>query len=197
MGTARTAPARASAQASKAPGGGVEGDLGWSLGVLLRAYQGAVGAVVGAFPHGHRGYQVLTTVAHGDQPSQLALAAYLGIDRTVMTYLIDDLVDAGLVQRQLNPADRRQRKIVATAVGTRTLADLERRVREAEDVALAVLAPAERDVFRALLRKVACEAREASAGVDPCEVVGEVLVTSAPATAHRRQPPAPGTSPRP
>ncbi|MFK0044612.1 MarR family transcriptional regulator [Streptomyces sp. NPDC090741] len=48
------------------------------------------------------------------------MATYLGIDRTVMTYLIDDLVTAGLVERRLNPADRRQRKIV-TAPGVDAL----------------------------------------------------------------------------
>ena len=39
-------------------------------------------------------YQILSTVVHDDQPSRLALAAHLGIDRSVMTYLIDDLVEA-------------------------------------------------------------------------------------------------------
>ena len=34
-----------------------------------------------------------------------------------MTYLIDDLATAGIVERRLNPADRRQRKIVATRHG--------------------------------------------------------------------------------
>ncbi|NUR51901.1 MAG: winged helix-turn-helix transcriptional regulator, partial [Hamadaea sp.] len=98
-------------------------DFGWGLGVLLRAYQSTVVTELGDFPHGPRGYQTLTEVVRGEHPSQLALAAYLGIDRTVMTYLIDDLVTAGLVERQLNPADRRQRKVVATAAGRRALKD--------------------------------------------------------------------------
>ncbi|MFD1505615.1 winged helix-turn-helix transcriptional regulator [Georgenia yuyongxinii] len=177
MVTTRTTPAGSSVAPLERSGGGAEADLGWSLGVLLRAYKDGVSAAVGACPHGHRGYQVLTTVVHGDQPSQLALAAYLGIDRTVMTYLIDDLVAAGLVERQLNPADRRQRKIVATGTGARTLADLERRVREAEDVTLAALEPPERDSFRALLRKVACDLRGVGGG-DACAVVGEALAAA-------------------
>jgi hypothetical protein len=78
------------------------------------------------------GAGVAPLVVRGDLHPQLALATYLGIDRTVMTYLIDELVTAGLVERRLNPADRRQRKIVATARGVSTLRDLRRQVREAE-----------------------------------------------------------------
>ncbi|MEH1123034.1 MarR family winged helix-turn-helix transcriptional regulator [Micromonospora sp. CPCC 206061] len=148
--------------------------IGWALGVLLRAYQSSVVTVLGDLPHGPRGYHTLAAVVEGDRPSQLALAAHLGIDRTVMTYLIDDLVDAGLVERQLNPADRRQRRIVATDLGQRTLTDLERRVRAAEDRVLSALAPGEREAFRDLLHRVACEARHIDPATDPCDVADEM-----------------------
>ena len=59
-------------------------DFGWSLGVLLRGYRNLTAEAIGDFPHGVRGYQALFTVVHRDQPNQLALASYLGIDRTVM-----------------------------------------------------------------------------------------------------------------
>jgi MarR family transcriptional regulator, transcriptional regulator for hemolysin len=53
-----------------------------------------------------------------DEPcSQAALAARLGIDRTVMTYLLDDLVTAGLVERRQDPGDRRTRSVAATEHG--------------------------------------------------------------------------------
>ncbi|WP_290865862.1 MarR family winged helix-turn-helix transcriptional regulator [Hamadaea sp.] len=154
-------------------------DFGWALGVLLRAYQSTVVVELGEFPHGPRGYQTLTEVVRGEHPSQLALAAYLGIDRTVMTYLIDDLVAAGLVERRLNPADRRQRKVVATAAGRRALQDLQKRVRTAEDTVLGTLSPAERDAFRALLRRVACAVRDIDEVTDPCDVVASALAGSA------------------
>jgi DNA-binding MarR family transcriptional regulator len=100
-----------------------------------------------------------------------ALATHLGIDRTVMTYLIDDLVGAGLVERQLNPADRRQRKIVATATGGAAYTDLERRVTAAEDTLLGALDPAERHALRQLLRRVACDLRAIEPVTDPCTTV--------------------------
>ncbi|WP_188191386.1 MarR family winged helix-turn-helix transcriptional regulator [Nonomuraea sp. SYSU D8015] len=152
-----------------------EGDFGWSLGVLLRAFHDSMVTVLGDLPHGPRGYQTLSTVVHGDQPSQLALAAHLGIDRTVMTYLIDDLVEAGLVERRLNPADRRQRKIVATEKGAGVLRALERRVREAEDRVLQALEPDERETFRRMVRRVACGVADIEPVTDPCEVVDEIL----------------------
>jgi DNA-binding transcriptional MocR family regulator len=59
----------------------------------------------------------LDAAAHGAVGSQLALAQHLGIDRTVMTYLLDDLEAAGLIERRPDPADRRARRVVATQLG--------------------------------------------------------------------------------
>ncbi|SDD03503.1 DNA-binding transcriptional regulator, MarR family [Sanguibacter gelidistatuariae] len=153
----------------------VEDDLGRHLGVLLRAYQATLGPLLAELPHGTRGYQVLVAVAAGDQPNQLALAAHLGIDRTVMTYVIDDLVASGLVERQQNPTDRRARRVVATETGRMTLTELQRRVHDAEDRLLGALAPAQRAVFRNLLQAVACGVRDVAPEVDPCEAAGAVL----------------------
>ena len=147
---------------------GIIDDFGLSLGVLLRAYHAMVASVLEHVPQGPRGYQTLATVARGDQPSQLALATCLGIDRTVMTYLIDELVTAGLVERQLNPADRRQRKIVATPRGISILEDSEREVREAEDRLLGALDAGQRAEFRTLLRRAACAAGDPGAAGIPC-----------------------------
>ncbi|MCI4012673.1 MarR family winged helix-turn-helix transcriptional regulator [Brevibacterium sp. ZH18] len=151
-------------------------DFGWSLGALLRAYHHAVAEVLGDFPHGPRGYQVLHTVVHGDQPSQLALATRLGIDRTVMTYLIDDLIEAGLVERQPNPNDRRQRKIVSTDHGTQSLAELEARVREAQDAALSPLDSEERAMLCTLVRRVANGTGNRE---NPCDMAEDMLDTYA------------------
>jgi DNA-binding MarR family transcriptional regulator len=150
------------------------GDFGWSLGVLARRYRHAVAAACDV-PHGPRGYDVLVAVVHGDQPNQLALAAHLGIDRTVMTYVIDDLVAAGLVERRQNPADRRSRKVVATALGAQTLTALEQRVSEAEAEILGALSEAERETFRTLLRRIAVDSRDVDPDEDPCTAVREMM----------------------
>jgi DNA-binding MarR family transcriptional regulator len=146
-------------------------DFGWILGVLLRTYRDRITEAIGDFPLGPRGYQTLREVAREQQPSQLALAGHLGIDRTVMTYVIDELEEAGLVERRPNPGDRRQRQIVATAQGRAAVAALCQRVTEAENAVLAALDPAERAVVRRLLGKAALGPGMAEV-TDPCEVAG-------------------------
>ncbi|MFF3861480.1 MarR family winged helix-turn-helix transcriptional regulator [Streptomyces sp. NPDC002209] len=159
----------------------------------MRAYRTVVASVLDDVPQGAHGYQTLAVVVGGDQQSQLALASYLGIDRTVMTYLIDDLVTAGLVERRLNPADRRQRKIVATDRGVSTLQELRRQVREAEDRLLNALDEDERQAFRTLLSRVACDVRDMDLAAAPCDVRSlDSRVGCCPRTTR----PAPTTRPR-
>jgi MarR family transcriptional regulator for hemolysin len=135
----------------------VELDLGWSLGVLFRAYLRHGNAAFDDLPGGPRAYQLLVTVERGQPTTQLALARRLGVDRTVMTYLIDDLVDAGLVERRVDPRDRRARQVTATARGRRLLPELDRRLAEVEDRVLAGLGGADGDRLRRLVRKAASE----------------------------------------
>jgi MarR family transcriptional regulator, transcriptional regulator for hemolysin len=130
-------------------------DFGWILGVLLRTYRDRITETIGGFPLGLRAYQTLREVARGQQPSQLALASHLGIDRTVMTYVIDELEEAGLVERRANPDDRRQRRIIATPRGLEAVSALCKQAAEAEDAVLAALDPPERGVIRCLLYKAA------------------------------------------
>jgi DNA-binding MarR family transcriptional regulator len=133
-------------------------DLGWGLGVALRAYAKAAGAVMERLPGGPRSYQVLT-VAGRDRPrTQLALATQLGVDRTVMTYLLDALETAGLVEREPDPDDRRARRVVVTRKGARLLSTIDRRLARAEADVLAPLDAAERATFRGLLQRVATHA---------------------------------------
>lgn len=136
----------------------------------MRAYRTVVASALDDVPKGARAYQTLAVVARGDQQNQLALATYLAIDRTLMTHLIDDLVTAGFVERRLDPADRRQRKIVATARGVNTLQDLQRQVREAEDQLLEALDEDERQTFQTLLSRVACGVRSVDLAAAPCDV---------------------------
>ena len=152
-----------------------EGDFGWALGMLLRSYYAYAESVIVDIPHGLRGYQVLSTVVHGNQPNQLSIATHLGIDRTVMTYLIDDLVASGLVERQQDPSDRRARKIVGTEIGARTLHALDQRVREAEQKVLGGLNLEEQRQFRILINRIALSVRQISPETDPCEIAAGLL----------------------
>jgi len=150
--------------------GALAGDLGWGLGVVLRAYAMAAHTAVADLPGGPRGYQVLSAAAQGTVGSQLALAQHLGIDRTVMTYLLDDLEAASLIERRADPADRRARRVVATRLGTELLATLNDRLRAAEADVLAPLDGEARETFRAQVRLLATRADPLPPTNSPCDL---------------------------
>ena len=106
-------------------------------------------------PGGPRGYQVLATAARSEPGSQQELAHHLGVDRTVMTYLLDDLERARLIERHADPADRRARRIAPTERGRALLSDLDQRLGAAEEHVLAGLTAPDRQAFRALLCQAA------------------------------------------
>ncbi|WP_275001853.1 MarR family winged helix-turn-helix transcriptional regulator [Promicromonospora iranensis] len=144
--------------------------FGWSLAALLREWSARVDGAADELPQGTRGYQLLSAVVHGNLPSQAALAATLGIDRTVMTYLVDAFEECGFVERQQDPADRRARRIVATDRGRELLATVDARVAAAEDDLLAGLEPAQRTLLRELLERAATGT---GPDEDPCRTVVE------------------------
>lgn len=148
----------------------VDADLGWSLGAVMRAYLRAAAESVADVPGGPRGHQVLAATDQGVGVTQLALAQHLGVDRTVMTYLLDDLERAGLVERRPDPADRRVRRILLTDAGEARLRELEGALRRAEEELLAPLDPDEQRVLRGLLARLASGA----APVNPCQVAAEL-----------------------
>jgi DNA-binding MarR family transcriptional regulator len=156
------------------PDTGLAADLGWNLSVVLRAYVKAAKAATADLPGGPRGHQVLAAAAREKPGSQSALAHRLGVDRTVMTYLLDDLVAVGLVERQPDPADRRNRRVVATARGRTVLAELDRRMRAAEDRLLAGLDDAERRALRELLQRVAGYANDLDPIANTCEAIADI-----------------------
>jgi DNA-binding MarR family transcriptional regulator len=155
---------------------GVQADLGWALGTVLRAYIRAADMALGGVPGGARGYRLLSSVARDCPGSQLALAQLTGLDRTVVTYLLDDLVEAGLVERKPDAADRRMRRVSATAAGSERLARAEEQLRRVEDHLLAGLSTADRQALRGLLQRAALHLVAAGAEEPSCNGVVEALM---------------------
>ena len=154
-------------------------DLGWALGVVFRAYAKAASAAFTDVPGGPRGYQVLASAARSRPGSQQELATRLGVDRTVMTYLLDDLERAGLIERRPDPADRRARRIAATPRGRDLLGDLDERLRAAEDGVLGGLAAeGDRKAFRELLARLAEYVNEQDPVSDACALAPEATAAS-------------------
>jgi DNA-binding MarR family transcriptional regulator len=160
------------ADAGRAP---LESDLGWALGMAFRAYVKSADAAVADLPGGLRSYQVLAEAAQNLPCSQQALGHRIGIDRSVMTYLVDDLVAAGLVDRQPDPADRRARRVVLTPSGRTRLAELDERLRRVEEHVLAVLDEGAREGFRAAIGQIAGHAEALDPANSMCDAVADLV----------------------
>jgi DNA-binding MarR family transcriptional regulator len=98
---------------------------------------------------------VLTVIAGGPPPSQLEAAQRLGIDRTSMVALLDELEGKGLAIRQPDPADRRRNVVGLTGRGRSVLAAGAQATDAVERTFLAALTPADAARLRALLQAVA------------------------------------------
>lgn len=157
------------AETTQERGHEVVDDFGQALGALLRRYLDGARAATAELPGGPRGFQVLVNASGSDCSNQATIAQRLGIDRTVMTYLVDDLERAGLVQRRPDPADRRARQVLRTASGDRMLDDVRRRIVEVEGAVLGGLSSDDADVFRRLLAGAAAGAP----ATDPSTCTGD------------------------
>jgi DNA-binding MarR family transcriptional regulator len=95
---------------------------------------------------------VLSVIAQGEPPSQLEASGRLGIDRSTMVTLLDELEAKGLVERRPHRADRRRNIVQLTSTGRRTFSAASRATDEVEQTFLAPLPEPDREPFRAMLR---------------------------------------------
>ncbi|MQY11231.1 hypothetical protein SRB5_13460 [Streptomyces sp. RB5] len=169
--------------ANQEVGAVLDDDFGFAIGTVFRAYAKAVESAVGDVPGGPRGYFILAAAVRGEAGSQRSLAERLGVDRTVMTYLLDDLEAADLVERRPDPADRRGRIIVATENGNRCWQELRARVDRVEQHLLNALPKKDAESFRSMLCTLAAHVTTGNPAADACEAATE---WAAPAERPRR-----------
>ena len=136
-------------------GAALADDLGWGLGVVFRAYVTAADAAVAELPEDHGATRCWRPPPGRDVGSQLALAQHLGIDRTVMTYLLDDLEAAGLIERHPGSGGPAGPPGGCHRDGAAMLTELDERLGEVEARVLEPLDTEERMRFRAQLRRLA------------------------------------------
>jgi DNA-binding MarR family transcriptional regulator len=102
-----------------------------------------------------RSYSVLALTCEGAGGlSQREIAAVLGLDPSQVVLLVDDLVAAGLVERQAAEADRRTRLVVPTTAGRQARDEAGRAVDAAVETPLGPLGPEERDQLRDMLLRI-------------------------------------------
>lgn len=192
--TTPSGSAAGSAAGSAIPGGTTppaDASIGWAIGVVFRAWQQGVTAALDELPHGPRGHQILAYVSRGSLPTQANIAAHLGIDRTVLTYVLDDLVAEGVIERQTDASDRRVRRLAITDAGAQRLLDLDRRVDDAERSIFAGLSAEEEQLLRASLQRAATTIHTDGHDGDACSVVADIMRASG---ADARTPPSPAST---
>jgi DNA-binding MarR family transcriptional regulator len=113
-----------------------------------------------------RHFGMLSHLAASEGQSQQALSDALGIHRSAVVALVDDLEQRGLAERRRDPVDRRAYTLYLSAAGRDLLADLERIADERDVELLSALDASERSQLISLLQRVA-ESQGLTAGVHP------------------------------
>ena len=141
------------------------GELGPLVGYHLRRAFGAFAADFAAAMDGTGLRQVLVgilaVVAGRPGINQGAVGRVLGIKRANMVSLINELVDAGLITREVDAADRRAFSLRITDAGRGALADSLARITAHEERMLAGFTADERALLLDLLGRI--ERREPAA----------------------------------
>ena len=95
-------------------------------------------------------YVTLSNLRDGAR-AQSELCATMHMDANNCVLLLNDLEDAGRVERRRDPADRRRHIVEMTPAGRKALARAERAMEGLEGEVLGALTPDEREVLRGLL----------------------------------------------
>ena len=113
-----------------------------------------------------RHFGMLSQLAVNEGQSQQALSIALGIHRSAVVALVDDLEHRALAERRRHPVDRRAYTLYLTPQGRDLLGELERIAAEDEAELLGALSASERSQLISMLQRVA-ESQGLTAGVHP------------------------------
>ena len=113
-----------------------------------------------------RHFGMLSHLAVNEGQSQQALSSALGIHRSAVVALVDDLEHRGLAERRRDPDDRRAYTLYLTPAGRKLVAELQHVAEEDEAELLTGLNASERSQLISLLQRVA-ESQGLTAGVHP------------------------------
>ena len=134
------------------------GHMGWLMSRASHALGAALEERLAPLGLNLRDYTVLIAAERaaieGVPRTQLALARAARLDKSTMVVAVDALEEHGLVERRLDPDDRRARIVVTTDAGRELLARAEEVVLAVEDEVLADFGGEERRALRSLLTRL-------------------------------------------
>ena len=99
-------------------------------------------------------YAILAALDRGAHETQGAIADALGYDKGQLVGLLDELEEAGSIERRRDTADRRRHVVQMTPAGKKGLERMRRLTREVEDEFLSSLSEGEREQLHGLLLRL-------------------------------------------
>lgn len=102
----------------------------------------------------HLEFAVLSELQRAPETDQIGLAAVVGVDRTNIGLILEGLEKRGLIERSVNPRDRRSRLMRVTAAGVEAHARQARQTAVAREKILGPLSAEEREMLYDLLERI-------------------------------------------
>ena len=132
------------------------GDLCWLLSRASHALNTEMQAALEKLGISSRGFHVLNAALEGEH-TQIELARIIGLDKTTMVVVLDELEQAGLAERRPSPEDRRARVVAVTAAGKRKIRQGEAILAQVRAEVLSSLPAKDREAFVDQLRQLVCD----------------------------------------
>ena len=102
-------------------------------------------------------YHVLASLADDGEAAQATLADRIGLDRSDLVTLLDELEELKFLARRVDPADRRRKIVAITPAGEKQLDAMDQLIYAAEADLLEPLTAAERKTLLALLSRLSAD----------------------------------------
>jgi DNA-binding MarR family transcriptional regulator len=129
-------------------------DLAAMLAPLVRDMMAAEQPILDAHGVSMWGYVVLLALDRASMRTQAALAEAIGADKTRIIRTLDELQEAGHIERRPDPDDRRVRLLAITDSGRAVKDAVQAEIQRGEERWLSELDADERRIFLKVLRRL-------------------------------------------
>lgn len=134
---------------------GSQDSIGFMLSKIGMAVSERFGQVVGQFGLVPRQFYVLNLICQHEGESQQAIAESVGVAKSQMVAVVDELEAKGLLERRVNPSDRRQHALYMTGAGLKARETALAGAVEFEGMIRSALTAAEAEIVIGALHKIA------------------------------------------
>ena len=128
--------------------------LGKVFGFLTKKYIGIVSEKMSQTPVAKNYFALLTIGLNSEKISQQELADHLLTDKVSLVRILDSLEKDELIERIINPNDRRQHLLKITEKGFPWIEKIQKVLHETDEAFLNVIAPEHKAFFRSELNNL-------------------------------------------